>query len=118
MDEGFKRLIAWQKAYELSLEIYKITRSFPKHEQYGLISQIRRAVISIAGNIAEGYERQYRKEYIHFLTIAKGSLGEIEVYILFSKDFGYISTEHFLELEAKRQEVAKILSGLIKSLKA
>ena len=72
---GFKDLVVWQKAYKLSLEIYKITAKFPKSEIYGLTSQFRRAVVSILANIAEGYERQYRKEQLQFLTMARGSLG-------------------------------------------
>ena len=116
MTEGFGNLIVWQKAYELALEIYKITKSFPKNEQYGIVSQIRRAAISVSANIAEGYERQHRKEYIQFLMIAKGSLGEVETYLLFSKDLGYINREEFLKLEENRQEIGRILKGLIRSL--
>jgi len=113
---GFKGLIAWQKAYGLALEAYKITKDFPKYEQYALISQIRRAAVSVIGNIAEGYERQYRKEYVQFLMIAKGSLGEIETYLLFAKDLGYISKDKYAYIETKREEVIKLLRGLIKSL--
>ena len=116
MGEGFRTLTTWQKAYELALEIYKITKDYPKHELFGLISQMRRASISVVANIAEGYERQYRKEYIQFLMIAKGSLGEVETYLLFSKDLEYISKEKYKAIEDKRQEVAKLLKGLIRSL--
>ena len=94
----------------------KMTNNFPRNELYGLISQIRRAVVSISANIAEGYERNYRKEYIQFLMIAKGSLGETETYLLFSKDLGYISKEEHDFLDEKRAEVAKLLKGLINSL--
>jgi len=114
--EGFRSLKAWQKAYEFGLEIYKMTRDFPKDEQYGLFSQIRRAVVSIAANIAEGYERQHRKEYIQFLMMAKGSLGEVETYLLFARDLHYVNEDNFLKLDNLRQEVAKLLRGLIKSL--
>lgn len=86
MGEGFRTLTTWQKAYELALEIYKTTKDYPKHEQFALVSQIRRAYLSVVANIAEGYERQHRKEDIQFLTAAKGSLGEVEAYLLFSKD--------------------------------
>jgi len=116
MNEGFKGLRTWRRAYELSLDIYKVTKEFPKHEQFGLISQMRRAMVSVSANIAEGYERQHRKEYIHFLTIAKGSLGEVETYLLFSKDLKYISDGLYAELDNKRKEVGKLLTGLIKSL--
>ena len=116
--EGFRRLIVWQKAYELVLELYKITKHFPSNELYGLTSQIRRAAISVIGNIAEGYERQYRKEYLQFLMIAKGSLGEVEAYILLSKDLGYINEDMYFDLNIKRQEASKVLRGLIRSLKS
>ena len=118
MREGFKNLIAWQKAYELAIEIYKITRTFPRHETYGLISQIRRAAVSISGNIAEGYERLHRKEYVHFLSMAKGSLGELETYLLFSRDLEYMFDIRYQEIDIKRQETARILKGLIISLQS
>jgi four helix bundle protein len=116
MEEGFGKLTTWQKAYELALEIYKTTRDFPKQEQYGLVSQMRRAAVSVPANIAEGYERQHRREYVQFLTIAKGSLGELETYLLFSKDMSYLSPECFEVLHERRQEVGRLLRGLIKSL--
>ncbi len=116
MGEGFKSLTTWQKAYELALEIYQITKDFPAHEQYNLVSQIRRSAVSISANIAEGYERQYRKEYIQFLMIAKGSLGEVETYLMFFRDLGYVNNSKFVLVEEKRQEVGRLLKGLIKSL--
>jgi four helix bundle protein len=116
MGEGFKSLMVWQKAYDLALEIYKVSKTFPKTEQYGLANQIQRAAISISANIAEGYERQYRKEYIQFLMIARGSLGEVETYLMFAKDLGYVAEEKFKELDGQRQEVSKLLRGLINSL--
>lgn len=117
MEQGFRSLIVWQKAYKFALDIYKATKGNPKDELYGITNQIRRAGISISANIAEGYERQHRKEYIQFLTIAKGSLGEVETYLLYSKDLGYINDEKYVELEGQRQEVAKLLRGLINSLR-
>lgn len=117
MGEGFKGLKVWQKAYELALEIYKATKRFPKAELYGLINQLQRAAVSVSANIAEGYERQHRKEYIQFLMIAKGSLGEVETYLMFSKDLGYITETEYRKLDDIRQEVGKLLRGLINSLK-
>lgn len=116
MQEGFRKLTVWQKAYELVLEVYKITKRFPVEEQYGLISQIRRSVISIPANIAEGYSRRHRKEYVQFLYIAKGSLAEVETFLMISRDLGYISHKQFEGLDNLRQEVAKMLYGLIRSL--
>ena len=117
MDKGgFKGLIAWQKAYELVLSIYKATSDFPKAEIYGLTSQVQRAAVSVPANIAEGYERQHKKEYKQFLSIAKGSLGEIETYLLLSNDLKYITNDLFESLESQRKEAARLINGLIKSL--
>ena len=118
MNKGFRDLIAWQKAYELVLEIYKLSRRFPRHEQYGFTSQICRAAVSVPGNIAEGYERQHRREYIRFLIIAKGSLGELETYLLLAQDLGYVNIFECKNIDLKRKEVAKVLNGLIRSLRA
>ena len=114
--KGFKKLLVWQKSYDLTLHTYKTTKSFPKDELYGMTSQIRRAVTSITANISEGYERNHRKEYIQFLHIARGSLGEVETYLLLAKDLGYIEMHTYQELEDKRSEVARLLQGLISSL--
>jgi len=116
-ERGFRSLKAWQKAYGFALGIYKIAKDFPKAELYGMTNQMQRAVISISANIAEGYERNHRKEYIQFLMIAKGSLGEVETYLMFAKDLGYITLEKYIEMEEQRQEVGKVLRGL-KSLAA
>ncbi|MDP6180320.1 MAG: four helix bundle protein, partial [Desulfatiglandales bacterium] len=115
-NKGFKQLKVWQKAYELVLEVYKISKIFPKDELYGLLSQIRRAAVSVLANIAEGYERKHRKEYLQFLHIAKGSLGEVETFLHLAKDLRYLSEEKFLLIEQKRKETARLLRGLIRSL--
>ena len=117
MEEGFQKLIAWQKAYNLALDIYKITALFPKSEVYGLTNQFRRAAVSVPANIAEGYERQYRKEYIQFLKIAQGSLAEVETYLMFAKDLSYITEDNYKKLDMQRQETGKLLRGLVNSLK-
>jgi len=117
MQNGFRKLNAWQKALELALNTYKITSSFPKAEQYGLTSQLRRAAISVSANIAEGYERQHRKEYVQFLSIAKGSLGEVETFFIIAERLGHVSHDTYVAFEEKRKETARILSGLINSLK-
>ena len=116
MNRGFKDLKVWQKAYDFALEIYKVSKDFPVEEKYGLTSQARRAAVSVTANIAEGYERQHRKEYIQFLSVAKGSLGEVETYLLFLRDLNYIHAQQFLGLEEKRIEIAKMLRGVINSL--
>ena len=98
------------------LEIYKISKIFPKEKIYGLVSQIRRAAVSVPANIAEGYEKNHRKEYLQFLDIAKGSLGEVETLLHFANDLRYLSGDNFLLIEQKRKETARLLKGLIRAL--
>jgi len=117
MMKSFKELIAWQKGYALTLEVYKATKVFPTHEKYGIISQLQRASSSIPANIAEGYERNHRKEYIQFLYIPKGSLAEVETFLMLSKDLGYLPDNNYQKIEALRGEASRVLNGLIKSLK-
>ena len=83
---SFRKLNLWQKTYLFVLNIYKQTQEFPSFELYGLTSQIRRGAVSILANIAEGSERQYKKEFVQFLSIARGSLAEVETYLMLSKD--------------------------------
>jgi len=117
MSNGFKDLIVWQKAYRLALKVYKVASGYPKSEAYGLTAQARNCATSVFANIAEGYERSGRKEYIRFLNIAKGPLGELEAYLLFSKDLMLIREETWKELESERTDTMKLLRGLIRSLK-
>lgn len=114
--KGFRQLTVWQHAYCFTLDLYKVARGFPKTEAYGLVSQLQRAAVSIPANIAEGYERNHRKEYIQFLFIAKGSLGEVETYLLLAKDLGYLSQDDYAQIDEKRKTTARLLKGLIKSL--
>lgn len=95
--KSFKDLIVWQKSYKLVLEIYKITKDFPKDEIYGLSQQMRRSAVSIPSNISEGYGRQYYKEYRQFLSMAYGSLCELETQYLLSVDLNYIKKNEVVE---------------------
>ena len=115
-EKSFKKLTVWQRSYNLVLMIYKHTQKFPSSELYGLTSQIRRASVSILANIAEGSERQHKKEFLQFLSIARGSLAEVETYIMLAKDLSYLNEGEFLELEEQRKEVGRLLRGLYKSL--
>lgn len=108
---SFKDLIVWQKAYKLVIETYKITKDFPRDEIYGLSQQIRRAAISIPCNIAEGYGRQYNKEYRQFLSMAYGSLCELETQYLLSIDLNYLKKREILENLMK--EVGAMLYRMI-----
>ena len=114
---SFKDLIVWQKAYRLTLEAYKATGDFPKHEQYGLSAQMRRAAVSVVSNIAEGYNRKGRGEYINFLSIAYASLSELETQLLLSKDLGYIKEDRLKELIKLKDEVGAMLFTMQQSLK-
>ena len=114
--QSYKELIAYQKGYKLTLKIYQITKDYPREEIYGLCSQMRRSAVSIPCNIAEGYRRGHRKEYIQFLHMAHGSCGELETLISLSHDLGLISEQVFQELWGLQEEVSKLLKGLISSL--
>ena len=121
MEEGkiqsYKDLLVYQKAYELTLEVYKVTKKFPKEEAYGLVLQARRAAVSVPSNIAEGYRRGSRKEYIQFLNIAYGSAAELETQISLSYDLKILPEESYKRVIALTEEVSKLLFSLIRSLK-
>ena len=108
---SFKDLIVWQKAYRLVLEVYKITKTFPRHETYGLTQQMRRAAISLPSNIAEGYGRKHEAEYKQFLSIAYASLLELETQYLLSLDLNYINKNEIIENLIK--EVGSMLYRMI-----
>ena len=116
MLRNYKELKVWQKAYQLCLEVYKITRAFPKEEIYGLVSQIRRSAVSVPSNIAEGYGRRTAGEYIQALYIAYGSNCELETQILLSGDLGFIRGENLDKLQRDLGDVERMLKALIKSL--
>jgi four helix bundle protein len=116
--KSYKDLIVWQKAYQLTLNIYRLSDSFPKNEIYGLTSQLRRAAVSIVSNIAEGYQRQHGGEYIQFLSIAFGSCAEVETQLLLSKDLHYLSESQFEILNNLLTEIGKMLYTLIIKLKS
>jgi four helix bundle protein len=116
MLKNYKDLKVWQKAYQLCITIYKLTKHFPKEEQYGLTSQIRRSAVSVPSNIAEGYGRKTTQEYIQSLYIAYGSHCELETQIMISKDLGYIKSDDFQELQQDIGDVERMLKALIKSL--
>jgi four helix bundle protein len=117
MIKSYKDLIVWQKSFDLSMEIYKETKSFPKEETYGLTSQIRRAAVSIPSNIAEGYSRQKRLEYVQFLQIAFASGAELETQLLLSEKLKLLNNKTFQELNNLLQEVMKMLNSLIRKIK-
>ena len=113
--KSYKDLIVWQKSYTLVLEIYKLTQSFPKSEQYGLSSQMRRASISIPSNIAEGYGRKHKTEYNQFLSISYSSLLELETQYLLAKDLKY--TKENKQVENLLKEVGRMLFRMLNPIR-
>jgi four helix bundle protein len=118
MLKTYKDLKVWQRSYQLCLDIYKVTKAFPKEEIYGLTSQIRRAAVSIPSNIAEGYGRKTTPEYIRSLYIAYGSNCELETQTLLSGDLGYIEAAKSKKVQDEIGEVERMLKALIKSLES
>lgn len=114
---NYKELQVWQKSIDFVTETYKVTGEFPAEEKFGLISQIRRASVSIASNIAEGNSRRSTLDYIQFLKIARGSAAEVETQIIISKNLGFIKDADFTDLSFKISELLKMLNGLINYLK-
>ena len=110
--DKFNDLIAWRRAMDFVEEIYKVTQRFPKEELFGLTSQLRRAVVSIPSNIAEGQSRRSSKEFLQFLGIARGSLGEVETQILIATRLHYIPEEVSVPLLGRSSELGRILNGL------
>ena len=114
---SFKDLIVWQKSIQLVKEVYKDTEIFPKKETFGLTDQIRRAVVSIPSNIAEGKQRQSLKEYVQFLHIAYGSCAEVYTQLVIAVELKYINKETFDRLSSQILEIEKMLNALIHKLK-
>ena len=114
--ENYKKLIVWQKSMQLVKEIYKLLRFMPNYEQYVLSDQMRRSAVSIPSNIAEGAGRGSKKDFAHFLSIARGSRYELETQLLICIELNYLSEEQCKEAFALINEVGTILNGFIKKL--
>ena len=112
-----KDLDVWKNSIELVTIIYKMTENFPKEEQYGLISQIRRSAVSLPSNISEGAGRNHDNEFVQFLYIALGSLSELETQLIISNNLSMLTTKDFKELEERIKLIRSQLAGLIKYLK-
>ncbi|MDP4011340.1 MAG: four helix bundle protein [Candidatus Roizmanbacteria bacterium] len=118
MIRDFRDIKVWQKSHNLTLQIYKITKQFPKEEIYSLTSQMRRAASSVTANIVEGFSRRSQKDQLHFYNISDASLAELRYHVLLSFDLGYIDKEHFQNLQSVINEVGKMLNGWIQSQKS
>ena len=117
MGRSYRELVVWQKAMKFVGAIYEATRNFPTEERYGLTNQLRRAAVSVPSNIAEGQARFSQKEFHHFLSIARGSLAEIETQLFLAKELGYLSATKCASLIANADELGRILNGLIAAIK-
>jgi len=113
---SYKDLIAWQKGMDLVTTVYDATEGFPSHEQFGLVSQLRRAAVSVPSNIAEGKAHYSNRDFVRFLRHARGSLAEIETQILIAQQRKYLSDTTVTKLGRQLDELGRILSGLIDSL--
>lgn len=116
MGQTFQNILAWQKAYDFVLDVYKYTKLFPDSEKYGLISQFQRAAVSIIANIAEGYKKMGKADKLRFMNISQGSLEECRCYVILSRDLGYIDNEVYNILYSKIEEASKLLNGYCKSM--
>ena len=115
--KSYRDLETWQKAIELVEEVYEETRSFPKEEIYGLVSQMRRAAVSVASNIAEGQGRDSRNEFLRHLSIAYGSLCELQTQMIISHKLSYFNQQTYERLEGASASVARLINGLANSLR-
>lgn len=113
----FKDIIAWQKAYDFVLLTYKLTRNFPDSEKYGLTSQFRRAAVSIAANIAEGYKKLSKADKLRLMNVAQGSLEECRFYVMLSKDLEYITTEEYEQLNFVIEGASFYLNAYCRGIK-
>lgn len=116
--KSYKELIVWQKSMDLVREIYLLTENFPKDELYGLRSQMERAAVSIPSQIAEGYLRRHRKEYVQFLSISLGSAAELETQIIICKSINKFKGTDFSKAELLLEEVMKMLYVMIERVKS
>ena len=116
--KNYRELVVWQRSMELVKQVYIATRLLPKEELFALTNQIRRAVISIPSNIAEGYGRHSRNDYLRFLNIARGSKNEVETQLHICLMLDYCKPEEIAEAQALCREVGKMLNALIASLEA
>ncbi|MEL6912827.1 MAG: four helix bundle protein [Cyanobacteria bacterium J06598_4] len=124
--QDFTQLSVWQKAHNLTINVYKLSKELPSEEKFGLISQIRRCCISIESNLAEGCPKGYRfaygrdrdKEFARFVDISMGSSFELRCQLLIARDLGYLSSERYQLFESKILEINRMLGGLLKKLRA
>jgi len=118
MGQSFKDLSVWQRAVQLTLEIYKLTGAFPDSERFGLTNQLRRASVSVASNIAEGYGRATKGEYVQFLGHARGSVSEVETQLVIARALIFGAKQKLDSAESLCSEVGRMLRAMMKSLQS
>ena len=116
MSKTYRDLIAWRKAMELVLDVYRITKDFPKSELYGITQQLQRCAVSVPSNIAEGQARYSRPDFHRFLRMARGSLAELETQVMIAHSLGYVGNDPEQSLLMKAAELGRILNALTASL--
>lgn len=116
MVKTYRDLVIWQKAMQFAPLVYQVTKAFPKDEIFGLVSQMRRCVVSIPSNIAEGFSRKSRKDYNRFLQIAMGSIFEIQTQLEIALNLGYLNQEMFDKVYADSRELERMLSSFSKKM--
>ncbi len=115
--KSYRDLKVWQNAMDLAVECYQVSKKLPKTEAYGLSSQIQRAATSVPANIAEGRARQHTKEFLQFLSVAYGSLAEVETHILLAHRLNYVEVDQVNSILDKSAEIGRMINGLQKSLR-
>ncbi len=115
--KGYRDLVVWQRAMDLVTATYRLTASFPREEKYGLVQQLKRAAVSVPSNVAEGHGRDHLGDYLHHLSVANGSLMELETQLMIAGRLGYVSREVEERILAQGAEVGRMLSGLARALR-
>lgn len=115
---SYKDLEVWQVAVATATAVYRTTSSFPREEQYGLTAQMRRAAVSVASNIAEGYGRESTASYVQFLRIAQGSVKELETHVVIAQNVGFLAPDAAAELQASFDSIGRMLRALVRSLES
>lgn len=116
--QSYQELKVWQASRELAKHVYQMTAGFPGEEKFGLTSQLRRAAVSIASNIAEGHGRRQTQAFINHLSIARGSVSEVETQLIIASDLGYLAPDRITPLLSLADEISRMITGLQRSLQS
>ncbi len=114
--KSYKDLVVWQKSLQLAVDIHRLTESFPRHERFGIVAQLRRAAVSISSNIAEGAARRTTRDFIAFLHIARGSLAELETQLLLAERTAYVAPAALAKVLSLTDEVGRMINGMLRGL--